>query len=192
MIHGPVGILALQGASKKHVDMLAHLGVESFLVKQPQALRQCAALIIPGGESTTMSVMMQREGFYPSIREFAQHRPMMGVCAGMVMMASEVDDDRVKPLGTLPLKILRNYYGRQRNSFSTRLSLNYDAEGSAYPAHFIRAPAVGEYADEMEVLAEYGNEPVMLAMGPHLVAAFHPELTDDTRIHEYWLRKISQ
>ena len=190
MVDGPVGILALQGAFQKHADTLAGLGVESRLVKQAHDLEGCSGLIIPGGESTTMSLLVQSYGLYDVLREFAANHPVMGVCAGLIMMAHEVDDERVKPLDILPLKALRNHYGRQVHSFTTHLQLAFAEGGGDFPAVFIRAPGITDIAPGVEILARHDNEVVMIASGWHLGLAFHPELTGDTRIHEYWLRKF--
>jgi 5'-phosphate synthase pdxT subunit len=172
-----VGVLALQGAYQKHVETLARLGVESRLVRRNSELDECSALIIPGGESTTISLLINEYQLYEPIKRFAETHPVMGVCAGMILMASEVDDVRVKPLGILPFKALRNHYGRQKLNGSS----------TPFPAQFIRAPGIEEVPSGVNVLATYDNETVMIGAGKHIALSFHPELTDDTRIHEYWL-----
>ncbi len=190
MVNEPVGILALQGAFQKHAEALAALGVESRLVKQAHGLEGCSGLIIPGGESTTMSLLVQAYGLYDPLREFAANHPVMGVCAGLIMMAHEVDDERVRPLDLLRFRALRNYYGRQVHSFSTNVHVSL-AEGDAeFPAVFIRAPGITDVAPDVEILARHDGEVIVIASDKHLALAFHPELTGDTRIHEYWLRKF--
>ncbi len=188
-----VGVLALQGAYQKHIDMLQALGVAAHTVRYPHELDDCSALIIPGGESTTISLLIQKNGLYEPIKAFAENHPVMGVCAGMIMMATEVDDDRVKPLGLIPFKALRNHYGRQVHSFTTDIDLDFDSKGPAFPAIFIRAPGVDKLSEEVQILARYNNddEAVILSKGHHLALSFHPELTDDTRIHAYWLSRFS-
>ena len=188
-----VGVLALQGAYQKHIDMLQALGVAALTVRYPHELDDCSALIIPGGESTTISLLIQKNGLYQPIKAFAENHPVMGVCAGMIMMATEVDDDRVTPLGLLPFKALRNHYGRQVHSFTTDIKLDFDSKGPAFPAIFIRAPGVDKLSEEVEILARHNNddEAVILSKGHHLALSFHPELTDDTRIHAYWLSRFS-
>ena len=186
-----VGVLALQGAYQKHIDMLHQLGLPAHTVRQPHELDDCSALIIPGGESTTISLLIQKNGLYKPIKAFAENHPVMGVCAGMIMMATEVDDDRVTPLGLIPFKALRNHYGRQVHSFTTDIELDFDSKGPAFPAIFIRAPGVDKLSDDVQILARNNNndEAVIISKGHHLALSFHPELTDDSRIHAYWLSR---
>jgi len=192
MVNKTVGVLALQGAYQKHVEMLSDMGVDTRLVVLPDELTECAALIIPGGESTTMSLLIQQFGLYDELRNFAITKPMMGVCAGTILMASSVEDARVRSLGIMPLSISRNQYGRQVNSFTVSITLAFDSEGVGFPAHFIRAPVikasdVDEWCKELDVIAIYDNDAVMLKMNQHIATTFHPELTQDNRIHKYWL-----
>ena len=184
-----VGVLALQGAYQKHVESLARLEVESRLIRKPAELDDCNALIIPGGESTTISLLMQEYGLYEPIKVFAEEHPVLGVCAGMIMMASDVDDERVTPLKLMPFKAMRNHYGRQIHSFTAEVKLNFDHD--TFHAHFIRAPGIRELSPEIEVLATYNHEIVMIATEKHVALSFHPELADDTRIHDYWLSRFN-
>jgi 5'-phosphate synthase pdxT subunit len=186
-----VGVLALQGAYQKHVDSLARLGVESRLIRKSNELDTCNGLIIPGGESTTMSLLIQDSGMYEPLRDFAQHHPVMGVCAGMILMATSVDDERVTPLNILPFRALRNHYGRQVHSFTAKIQLDFDTSGEPMEAHFIRAPGVTDLGEGIEVLAHYDDEIIMIAKDKHLALSFHPELTHDTRIHQHWLRNFN-
>jgi 5'-phosphate synthase pdxT subunit len=187
-----IGVLALQGAFQKHVDSLAKLGLQARLVRKSSELEPCDGLIIPGGESTTMSLLIQESGLYEPLQAFAQDHAVMGVCAGMILMATSVDDDRVTPLKILPFRALRNHYGRQVHSFSADIQLEFDI-GSDKPlhAHFIRAPGVADVDDSVKILARHRDEIIMLGHGKHVAMSFHPELTDDTRIHQYWLQKIT-
>lgn len=186
-----IGVLALQGAYQKHIDSLTRLGVESRLVRKAAELDQCAGLIIPGGESTTMSLLIKQSGMFQPLQAFAQTRPVMGVCAGMIMMAESVDDERVTPLQILPFRALRNHYGRQVHSFTASIKLDFDTGGSPLKAHFIRAPGVIDLDDSIKVLASYDDEIIMISKGRHMALSFHPELTDDTRIHRYWLNQFA-
>lgn len=183
-----VGVLALQGAYQKHIDMLSGLGVESRLVRTASELDECAALILPGGESTTMSLLIQKCGLYQSLREFAADRPVMGVCAGAILMADEVADARVTSLNVMPIIIQRNHYGRQVHSFTDDVQLLCESQGPAYPAIFIRAPGIHVHNEKVEVLARYKNDVVMVRSGQHMAMTFHPELTADSRVHACWLR----
>ena len=187
-----IGVLALQGAYQKHAESLARLGIDARLVRKSVELDQCSGLIIPGGESTTMSLLINESGMHQPLREFAMSRPVMGVCAGMIMMADAVDDERVTPLGILPFRALRNHYGRQVHSFTADITLGFDDTGRPLHAHFIRAPGVADLGDGVEVLARYRDEVVMIGKNGHLALSFHPELTEDTRIHRYWLQAFCQ
>lgn len=183
-----VGVLALQGAYQKHVNSLSKLGVTSKLIRKASELENCDALILPGGESTTISLLLQEYGLFEPIKFFAQNHPVMGVCAGMIMMASEVDDERVTPLALMPFKAMRNFYGRQLHSFTDDIKLNFDDR--PFNAPFIRAPGIKKLSAEIRVLATHKKEAVMIGMGKHVALSFHPELTSDTRIHKYWLNNF--
>ncbi|PCJ89201.1 MAG: pyridoxal 5'-phosphate synthase glutaminase subunit PdxT [Thiotrichaceae bacterium] len=180
-----VGVLALQGAYQKHCDILSRLEVASRLIRRPNELSGCCALIIPGGESTTISLLIQEYGLYEAIRYFAENHAVLGVCAGLIMMATEVDDRRIKPLKLIPFRALRNHYGHQVHSSTSDIKLSFSA--SKYSAHFIRAPGVTKISQEVKVLASCNNEAVMINKGKHVAVSFHPELTNDMRIHQYWL-----
>lgn len=183
-----IGVLALQGAYQKHVNKLSMLGVKSRLVRKKSDLENCDALILPGGESTTINLLLQENNFHSAIRQFASTQAVMGVCAGMILMATEVNDETLTPLMLLPFKALRNFYGRQTHSFTADIKLNFDQRFFCAP--FIRAPGIKNISPEITVLATLNNTAVMIGMGRHIALSFHPELTHDTRIHEYWLRKI--
>ncbi|MDH5711844.1 MAG: pyridoxal 5'-phosphate synthase glutaminase subunit PdxT, partial [Gammaproteobacteria bacterium] len=160
-----VGVLALQGAFEKHVEMLSSLGVTSQLVRSAIELEQCSALIIPGGESTTMSMLIQKFDLYDNLRRFSEERPVMGVCAGAILMAESVDDSRVTPLNIMPVRAVRNNYGRQIHSFSAELNLSFDINGPAYHGFFIRAPLLEAKDKNIETLVIYNGVPVMLKKG---------------------------
>jgi 5'-phosphate synthase pdxT subunit len=183
-----VGILALQGAYQKHIESLSSIGIKSTLVRKSSELDKCSALILPGGESTTISLLLQENNLYEPIIDFSKSNPVMGVCAGMILMADQVDDERIKPLGLMPFKVSRNYYGRQVHSFSADIELSFDQKPFCAP--FIRAPGIERLASEIAVLAKHENNAVMIGAGNHIALSFHPELTRDTRIHEYWLRHL--
>jgi len=182
-----VGVLALQGAYQKHVETLARLGAEALLIRKSAELESCDGLIIPGGESTTMSLLIDESGMYEPLREFARHKPVMGVCAGMILMADSVDDARVNPLRLLPFRALRNHYGRQVHSFTADIVLAFDQGGAPLKAHFIRAPGITDLGPGIEILSRHDDEIIMIRKDRHLALSFHPELTRDDRVHRYWL-----
>jgi pyridoxal 5'-phosphate synthase pdxT subunit len=176
-----IGVLAVQGNFREHAQMLRHLGAESVEVRKPSELDGLDGLIIPGGESTTFTRLMQLYGLDEAIREF--EGPVFGTCAGMIVL------DR-NHLGLVDLAVRRNAFGRQVASFET----NLDVVGLETPvrAVFIRAPWVEEVGPAVEVLAEVEGRPVLAREGRFLVAAFHPELTDDTRLHQQFLDLVME
>lgn len=186
-----IGILALQGAYQQQARILGMLGVDYRFIRLPKELDDCDGLILPGGESTVMAELADSYGFRQPLSDFGRYRPVMGTCAGAILMAEQVDDRRVSPLGLMPLHALRNNYGSQVDSFSTVLELAGEVGGGTYTAHFIRAPAL-EAAEDACVLASYQGRPVLVRYERHLAMSFHPELTNDSRIHEYWLSLIQE
>jgi len=176
-----IGILAVQGNFREHAAVLRHLGAEPVEVRKPEQLEQLDGLVIPGGESTAIMRLVRLYGLEDAIRGFA--RPVLGTCAGMILLDRE-------HLGLLDIEVARNAYGRQVASFEADLEL----AGEEWPLRgvFIRAPRVVETGPEVEVLAELDGEPVLLRQGRLLVASFHPELTDDTRVHERFLELVEE
>ena len=183
-----VGVLALQGAFAAHVDLLTELGATARLVKTPEQLAGVDALVMPGGESTTMSKLLVSSGLFDAIdTRLRAGMPAFGTCAGMILLAAEVLDGRPdqRSLAAIDIAVRRNGYGRQVDSFETDL----DVAGMDEPlrAVFIRAPGVERVGPDVEVLARVDGAPVLCRSGPVLVAAFHPELTDDLRVHQQLL-----
>ncbi|TML93946.1 MAG: pyridoxal 5'-phosphate synthase glutaminase subunit PdxT [Actinobacteria bacterium] len=176
-----VGVLALQGNFREHAAMLRRLGADAVEVRKPEELAGLDGLVVPGGESTTFMRLMRLYGLDEAIRQF--ERPILGTCAGMIVL----DRDH---LGLVDLEVDRNAYGRQVASFEADLRL----EGEAEPLRgvFIRAPRVRAMGEDVEVLAEHGGEPVLVRDGRILVASFHPELTEDTRVHELFLSAVRE
>ena len=176
-----IGILAVQGNFREHAAVLRRLGAEPVEVRKPEQLEQLDGLVIPGGESTAIMRLVRLYGLEDAIRRFA--RPVLGTCAGMILLDRE-------HLGLLDVEVARNAYGRQVASFEADLEL----AGEEWPLRgvFIRAPRVVETGPEVEVLAELDGEPVLLRQGRLLVASFHPELTDDTRVHERFLELVEE
>ena len=185
-----VGVLALQGDFAKHEERLQALEVDTIQVKSPDDLQRCDGLIIPGGESTTLTKLLDLYGLYEPIREFATHCPVMGTCAGMIMVATHVDDTRVKPLQLLDISVNRNAYGRQIDSFITDVEAPFLGDRKGFRAIFIRAPQIQALGPTVEVLIESQGTPVMVRQNRILALAFHPELTDDLRIHRYFVEQF--
>ena len=176
-----IGVLAVQGNFREHAAMLRRLGAELVEVRKPEQLEELDGLVIPGGESTAIARLVRLYGLEEAIRAF--ERPLFGTCAGMILL------DR-NHLGVLDLEVSRNAYGRQVASFEADLELA--GEDEPLRGIFIRAPRVAEVGPEVEVLAALDGEPVLLRQGRVLVAAFHPELTDDTRVHERFLDLVRE
>jgi pyridoxal 5'-phosphate synthase pdxT subunit len=175
-----VGVLAVQGNFREHAAMLRRLGAEAIEVRKPEQLQDLDGLIVPGGESTTFMRLMRLYGLDEAIRVF--DRPILGTCAGMIVL----DRDH---LGLVDVEVDRNAYGRQVASFEADLALAGDS--APLRGVFIRAPRVRATGD-VEVLAEHEGEPVLVRDGRVLVASFHPELTEDTRVHELFLRTVQE
>ena len=183
-----VGVVAIQGDFAKHVALLKELNVTAREVRLPKDLEGIDALIMPGGESTTFRHLFDLYGLAEPIAALASSGvPTWGTCAGMIMMASELTDRRPKPLGLMDVTVSRNAYGRQVDSFV--IDINFSILGDEpFHAVFIRAPAVTRIGPGVEVLGELPDgTPVALRQGNLLVTSFHPELTRDTRFHQYFL-----
>lgn len=186
-----VGVLALQGAVAEHIRSLEKTGVEGVTVKHVEQLADLDGLIIPGGESTTIGKLMRKYGFIEAIRDFSgQGKPIFGTCAGLIVMAKEIEGGEEPHLGLMDIKVSRNAFGRQRESFETDL----DVKGLEAPlrAVFIRAPLITAVGDGVEVLSTYKDEIVTARQGHLLVSSFHPELTDDFALHTYFVEMIKQ
>ena len=187
-----IGVLASQGAFAEHIAILERLGVEAVAVRLPEDLEGIDGLIIPGGESTTISKLMVHYKLSDPIRKLAKKGiPIWGTCAGMIMLADKLPGSTVEPLGLMKIGVKRNAFGRQKESFETELDI--PALGKKpFPAVFIRAPAIEECNGDVEVLARLDDGTVVAArQGKLLASAFHPELTEDTRFHQYFLDMIA-
>jgi len=181
-----VGILALQGDYERHADLLDKLGVAWCWVRRARDLENCTALILPGGESTAITHLLQTDGLFEPLKAFASTHPTLGSCAGLILMGQS-DDPRVQSLELLDIDVSRNAYGRQSQSFQHDIELDLGQGNERFPAVFIRAPQIIRVGRTVTVLARHEGNPVLVAQGLHLGMSFHPELTDDTRIHQYWL-----
>lgn len=174
-----IGVLAVQGDVREHAAMLRRLGAEVVEVRKPEQLAGLDGLVVPGGESTAISRLMHLYGLWDAVRDF--ERPIFGTCAGMIVLGRE-------QLGRADVAVDRNAYGRQVASFEAEV----DLAGESVPVRgvFIRAPRIRELGDGVEVLAELDGEPVLVRDGDVLLASFHPELTEDTRVHELFLDEV--
>ena len=181
-----IGVLGLQGAYAKHLAILQQLHLKAVDVRKPNDLEGCHGLIIPGGESTTMTKLINEIEMHGALLKFSVDRPVFGTCAGMIIMATKVDDDRVKTLNLLDIEVERNAYGRQIDSFIDKLDVTTNGQAFSIRGVFIRAPRIKNMGEGVEVLASVNGEPVLVQEGHHMAAAFHPELTGETRIHNYF------
>jgi 5'-phosphate synthase pdxT subunit len=189
-----VGVLALQGAFAQHAAVLARLGAEPREVRTPADLDGVAALVLPGGESTTMSLLLDSSGLFDEIAaRLSTGMPAFGTCAGMILLGREILDGRAdqRCFGAVDIAVRRNAFGRQVDSFEADLAVTGIPDPERrFPAVFIRAPVVEETGPSVEVLAAVDGRAVLCRSGRVFVAAFHPELSNDTRLHELFLREV--
>ena len=181
-----VGVLALQGAFREHMATLARLGVEGREVRRADDLDGVQGLILPGGESTTIGMLMAEYGLEDALKQGSL--PMFGTCAGMIVLAQEIVGSTQPRLGLMDMTVDRNHYGRQRESFETEVAvsgLEHQVRGV-----FIRAPVVTRTGPGVEILARHDGEIVVCSEGHCLASAFHPELTDDTQLHRLFLDRF--
>jgi 5'-phosphate synthase pdxT subunit len=184
-----VGVLALQGDFEAHERALKRAGAQAVEVRSAADLDNVQGLVIPGGESTTMIKLLEREQLLQPLREFGRERPIFGTCAGAILLASHVANSPQASLGLMDIEVERNAYGRQLDSRIARLHPSgIDGELEAV---FIRAPIIRRVGQGARVLASYQGDPVLVEQGRHLAATFHPELTEDSRVHLMFLGKIS-
>ncbi len=188
----PVGLLTLQGDYARHEASFRALGCATASVRRPAELAHVGCLVIPGGESTTMTRLIDLAGLREPLREFAREKPVMGTCAGLIMLARDLADESathgVASLGLLDCTVRRNAYGRQIDSFTADVDLHDCLAGQPpFPAVFIRAPRITLVGDGVAVVARHEGHPVAVRQGRLLGLAFHPELTNDQRLHQAFL-----
>lgn len=195
-----IGVLALQGAFLEHIKLLEQVGVDVVEVRKPEQLDGLDALVIPGGESTSMGLIAERWGLIEPLRAWVQSgKPTWGTCAGMIMLANRAEGQKLGGqmlIGGLDVLVSRNHFGRQVDSFETDMLVE-DLGAEPFRAIFIRAPAILETGSTVEILAEvqtHQGETVIAAVkqGPILATAFHPELTNDPRWHQYFVDIVCQ
>lgn len=183
-----VGVLAIQGDYQAHADRLRELGADVRLVKLPSELDGLDGLVIPGGESTTFLKFLERDGFLESLRKFVGEKPTFGTCAGCILLAKEVRNPAQDSLDVLDVTVDRNAYGRQNDS--TVLTAQTTLPGGELEMVFIRAPRITRTGEGVEVLAMRGGFPTLVRAGRLLASTFHPELSEDSRVHEEFMRMV--
>jgi pyridoxal 5'-phosphate synthase pdxT subunit len=187
----PIGVLALQGDFALHAAALARIGVPAVEVRKPDELGEVAGLIMPGGESTTLLKLMDAWDFFPALEKFhAGGSPIFGTCAGLILLAREVESPRQRSLGFIDITAERNAYGRQKESFETQITADLGGGPRPIKAVLIRAPRIRRMGPGVTPLAEHRGETMMARQGSVLVASFHPELTDDPSVHRYFLEMV--
>jgi pyridoxal 5'-phosphate synthase pdxT subunit len=184
-----IGILGIQGGFSKHQDTVNSLGYKSLIVKTAADLQKVDKLIIPGGESTTMRLLLKKHGLWPMLEEFTKTNPVFGTCAGAILLAKTINNHE-ESLAAIDINIKRNSYGRQIASFVTNLDVTLNHKIIRVPSMFIRAPQVTQVGSNVHVLAKYDNLPVLLQEQHIMVATFHPELTNDTTICDYFIHNV--
>ncbi len=185
-----IGVLALQGDFDAHRRRLEELGAEVVLVRKPEQLDEIDGLVIPGGESSTFLRLLGEEGFQ-KLAQFVRAKPTFGTCAGAILLASQVENPSQQGLGALDIRIRRNAYGRQLDSsIRNGQLLSAKSADASMEMVFIRAPKIEHVGKGVEVLATEGGDPVVVRAGKTMAATFHPELTDDTRVHQAFLELV--
>jgi pyridoxal 5'-phosphate synthase pdxT subunit len=186
------GVLALQGAFREHREVLDDLGIDAIEVREPHELDAVEVLFLPGGESTTMSHLLDTSGLRGPIgSRLSAGMPAFGTCAGLILLAREVVDGRPdqRSFGMLDVRARRNAYGRQAESFEAPLDVE-GLHGAPFPGVFIRAPGVDAVGPDVEILASHDGRPVLVRQGTVWASSFHPELAEDLRIHQWFLRDV--
>ena len=185
-----IGVLALQGAFDVHAKRLTELGAKAVLVRRPEQLAELDGLVIPGGESTTFLKNLERAGFYDVLDAFVHSKPVFGTCAGCILLAKDVANPPQRSFGVLDVSVERNAYGRQNDSVI--LNAETSLPGGPLEMVFIRAPRISRVGAAVETLATRNGDPTLVRQGRLLAATFHPELTEDLRVHQLFLEIVRQ
>ncbi len=186
-----IGVLGLQGAVTEHIEQIESLSTKAIIVKNPHQLDEVDGLILPGGESTTMRKLIDQYGFFEPLKQFSEdEKPIFGTCAGMVLVAKELVGSNESHLGLMDISVRRNAFGRQRESFEADLTV----VGFDQPFHavFIRAPYIEQVKENVDVLANVDGHIVAAKQGHLLTSAFHPELTNDTRFVQLFIKMVKE
>lgn len=182
-----IGILAIQGAFEKHREVVQSLGYKTILVKTQADLAKIDRLIIPGGESTSMRIMLKKHCLWDNLKEFCANKPVMGTCAGAILLSSKIDSGDEDSLGVMDFEIARNSYGRQIDSFTSDVTFSSTNSKAVISAHFIRAPKITHVGRKVTVLASFDGSPILVQEGNKLACTFHPELSGCSFIHSYFM-----
>lgn len=184
-----IGVLAIQGDYEAHKARLEQLGADVTLVRKPEQLDSIDAIVIPGGESSTFLNFLAERGFLAKLKDFVSTKPAFGTCAGAILLAKDVENPPQQSLGALNIRIRRNAYGRQIDSSIREVDTKLN--GGPLEMVFIRAPKIVEAGKNVEVLASEDGDPVLVREGKIMAATFHPELSSDTRVHQEFLKLVS-
>lgn len=185
-----IGVLGLQGAVQEHFNAIEAVGATALEVKHKEELQGVDGLVLPGGESTTMRKLIDRYNLMPALRHFASSgKPLFGTCAGLILLANKLVDDKAH-ISVMDVEVKRNSFGRQIDSFEALLDLK--GIGIGFPAIFIRAPHIVSVGANVEILGQYDGRIVLARDGQYLGCSFHPELTEDTRIIEYFVHMVEE
>lgn len=187
-----IGVLALQGDFQRHLIRLGEIGVTGVAVRKPEALKDCQGLIIPGGESTTLVKLLKQIGLFEAIPEFNRSRPVFGTCAGAILVSREVSNHPVEPLGLMDIAVQRNAYGRQIDSFVEDVTVRLGGAPQQIEAVFIRAPRITRAGEGVEVLSRRNGDLILVESERALAATFHPELTVNPLVHQYFVEKVQR
>lgn len=183
-----IGVLAVQGAFIEHENILKKLGVTCIEIRQKADLEGIDGIILPGGESTVQGQLIRKLDIYEPLKNLIENGlPVLATCAGLILLAGKIENDTAHHLSTLPVTVKRNAYGRQLGSFNTTASVG---DINDYPLIFIRAPYISEASDDVRILCSVDNKIVGVEYKNQIGLSFHPELSDDTRIHEYFITKL--
>lgn len=187
-----IGILGIQGGFSKHQQVVQDLGFATIIVKTVADLKKSDKLIMPGGESTTMRLLLKKHQLWDELKKFCQTKQVFGTCAGAILLAKNIDAKNADEdsLEAIDITIMRNSYGRQIDSFETMLDVDLNGQIVTVPSMFIRAPQIGTVGPGVKILATYNNMPVLVQAGLVLAATFHPELTGDNTICNYFLNHL--
>jgi len=187
-----IGVVAVQGGFERHQRVLNKLQIENLPVRTLEQLNRCEALIIPGGESTTILKLFNVNGLFTGIQEFAKSKAIMGTCAGLIILSKRVHNPPLQTLNLINIETTRNAYGRQIDSFIDVVDVTLGEQQIQFEGIFIRAPKIKKVGEDIKCIG-FHHKDIVIAENQHiLVATFHPELTDDSRIHEYFLKKAQR